>query len=244
MGQLVQILRIQEIDIKDFPKRVACKIFLSGCNFRCPFCYVPQFVLGEKIYFQEKIPKEDFFSFLQKKKNELQGVVICGGEPLVNEDLEEFCQGIKNLGFFIKINTNGSNPSLLKKLIEKNFLDYVSLDIKAPREKYGEAIGYFNPFLTEKVVSAIEESLEILKKSKIEFECKTTFVPGILGREDIFKIARWISKFCQKYVLRNFRPQNTLDKEFEKFLSYSIELLYEIKEKISPFFKEVEIEQC
>lgn len=236
MGYKTTILGISPYNIFDFPRKIARTVFLAGCNFRCPFCFVPQYVLGEKILFKKEIPKDEFFQFLEKEKNFLTGVILCGGEPLVADDLADFCYEIKKRNLAIKLNTNGSFSQKLKFLIEEKLLDYVALDIKAPKEKYNLAIGLINPFVVEKIVGEIENSLVILKKSKIDFEVRTTFVPGLLNEKDVLSIARWVCHFCSKYILQNFKPQNTLDPDFKKIKSFPFEYLHILKEKLNAFF--------
>jgi pyruvate formate lyase activating enzyme len=131
---MIQIGGLQKATLIDYPGRLAATVFLIGCNFRCPFCYSSELVLLEKIKKQPKISLKYFFSFLKEKKGLLDGIVVCGGEPCLNKDLLAFIQKIKKLGYLVKLDTNGSNPKMLKNLIDKKLIDYVAMDIKAPLE--------------------------------------------------------------------------------------------------------------
>jgi len=226
----MEIGGLQKLTLIDYPGRLAATVFLIGCDFRCPFCYSPELVLPEKIKDQPRIPEKDFFDFLKERKGLLEGVVICGGEPTIHQDLPDFCEKIKKLGYLVKLDTNGSNPEMLKKLINKKLIDYVAIDIKAPKAKYSQAAG------VKVDVKKIEESIDILKESKIDHEFRTTVVPTFHKKEDILKIARWLNP-AKKYYLQNFRPEKTLDPKFEKIKPYPQEYLVEIQKAVSPFFE-------
>lgn len=226
---------LQKITLIDFPGKIAATVFLSGCNFFCPWCYSPELVLSEKIKKQPKISEKDFFDFLKSKQGLLEGVVICGGEPTLNEDLPEFIGKIKNLGYLVKLDTNGSNPKMLKSLIDKKLIDYVAMDIKTSKNNYLKVFG-------KKVkIKDIEKSVEILKSSKIGSEFRTTIVPTIHTKEDFIKIAEWIGGKNVKYFLQNFRPEKTIDPEFKKIRSFPDEWILDVKKEVSPFFKTCEI---
>ena len=221
---------LQKTTLIDYPSRVACTVFLLGCNFRCPFCYSAELVLPEKIKNQPEISEKEFFDFLKQRKEFLQGVVLCGGEPTLNKDLSEFTDKIKKMGYLVKLDTNGSNPEMLKKLIDKKLIDYVAMDIKAPREKYALATG--NRADLEK----IQKSIDILKKREIDYEFRTTVIPAFHKKEDIIEIARWISP-AKRYYLQNFKPEKTIDPKFENVEPYPEEFLLDIQEVISSSFE-------
>lgn len=230
----MEIGGIQKNTMIDYPGKIACTIFTLGCNFRCQYCYSSELVLPEKIKNQPRIEQADLFDFLKGKKGLLEGVVICGGEPTIHGDLPEFIKKIKDLGFLVKLDTNGSNPEVLKKLIDKKLIDYVAMDIKAPKEKYQEVIGRTID------IRNIEESINILKDSEIDFEFRTTVAPDLLDKKDIVGIARWIGP-GGKYFLQNFRAEKTINSEFEESKPYSDDQLKEIKKAVSPFFDVCEI---
>ncbi|MFC1789706.1 anaerobic ribonucleoside-triphosphate reductase activating protein [Patescibacteria group bacterium] len=220
---------LEKLTLIDYPGKLAATVFLTGCNFRCPWCYSSEIVLPEKIKKQPKISEKKLFKFLKERKNLIEGVVICGGEPTMSKDLPKFIKKIKKMRFFVKLDTNGSDPKMLKKLIDEKLVDYVAMDIKVPREKYTKIVG-------EKIdVEKIQESIDILKYGAVDYEFRTTVVPTIHQKEDILKMAKWISG-AKKYYLQNFRPEKTIDKKFENIKPYPREFLLEIQKTISPFF--------
>lgn len=266
---------LQKTTLIDFPGRVSCTVFISGCNFRCPFCYSPELVLPEKIIKHPQMSEKDFFSFLKKRKGLLDGVVICGGEPTINRNLPDFCEKIKKMGFLVKLDTNGSNSEMLKLLIEKKLIDYVAMDIKAPlglkseirnpkheiNTKYPEAelsVRYgagkiqntpketlCDPTGQAKYSGAtgvnvdldrIRESVEIIKNSGINYEFRTTVVPGIHTKEDIMQIAKDIQP-AKKYYLQNFRADKNLNPTFKKIRPYSKDWMDDVKKEIKGFFE-------
>ena len=242
----MEIGGLQKLTLIDFPGKLAGTVFLIGCPFRCPFCYNLELVMPELIEKHAQrghpISQKEFFNFLKEKKGLLEGVCITGGEPTANSDLPEFCKEIKEMGFLVKLDTDGYDPEMMKKLIDEKLIDYLALDVKAPKEKYGRLIGIENEAFVEKIVKNIERSVEILKEGKIDYEFRTTVVPTLLEKEDILKIGKWLSSLSPgqklpKYYLQNFRPEKTLDPSFEKIKPYTQEYLLEIKIAISPFFE-------
>jgi len=226
---MIEIGGIQKTTLIDYPGRVAATVFLIGCNFRCPFCYSAELVLPEKIKLQPRISDKEFFGFLRDRRGLLEGIVVCGGEPTIHQELPDFIKKIKDLGFLVKLDTNGSNPRMLKELIDKKLIDYVAMDVKTCREKYNEAVG------VGVRISDIEESIKILKEGKIDYEFRTTVVPTVHLKEDILRVAEWL-KPAKKYYLQSFRPEKTIDPKFENVKPYPKEFLSDIKKEISRFF--------
>ena len=226
----MEIGGLQKLTLIDYPGRLAATVFLCGCNFRCPWCYSSELVLPKKIKNQPKISEKEFFDFLNERKNLLEGVTICGGEPTINKDLPQFCKKIRRLGYFVKLDTNGSNPEMLEELINNKLIDYVAMDVKLPKERYPEIYG------KRVKIKNIEKSINILKIKKIDSEFRTTVVPTILDKEDISKIARWVGP-AKRYYLQNFRPEKTIDPKFEKIKPYPEEYLISIQKAIAPFFE-------
>lgn len=232
----MKIAGLQKLTLIDFPGRLAATVFLSGCGFRCPFCYSAEIVLPQKIKDQPEISKKEFFEFLKERKGLLEGVVVCGGEPTLNKNLPLFIRKIKKNGYLVKLDTNGSNPKMLSELIKKGLIDYVAMDIKAPKKKYGKTVGLRHSW-TDRMMGRIERSVNILKNQKtgFDFEFRTTVVPGLHKKEDILEIAKWI-KPAPKYFLQSFKAEKTIDSKFEKVKPYEREYLLEIQKAISPFF--------
>jgi len=226
---MIKIGGLQKLTLIDYPGKLACTVFLVGCDFKCPWCYSGELVLPEKIKKQPKISQKEFFEFLETRKNLIEGVVMCGGEPTINKDLPKFTKKIKKIGFSVKLDTNGSRPKMLEELINKELIDYVAMDIKAPKEKYSQVVG-------RKInISNIEKSINILKKNKVDYEFRTTVVPSIHAKEDILEIFKWI-KPAKKYFLQNFRPEKTIDPKFEEIKPYLEKDLAKICNTMSPFF--------
>ncbi len=194
---------LQKVTLIDYPGKVACTVFLMGCNFRCPFCYSGELVLPEEIKKQPIIPEKVFFDFLKERKGLLEGVVLCGGEPTISEGLLEFCQKIKKLGYLVKLDTNGSSPKMIEKLIKERLIDYVAMDIKAPQNKYSFYSG------NKSDIEKIKKSVDILKQRRIDFEFRTTVAPG-LTEKDILKIADWIGGKKVSYFFQEFNSQKPI----------------------------------
>jgi len=229
----MKICALQKTTLIDYPGHVACTVFLAGCNFRCPWCYSKELVLPELIAKQAEISQEELLEFLKEKQGYLQGVVLCGGEPTVNSGLPEFIKKIKDLGFLVKLDTNGSNPKMLKELIDQNLLDYVAMDIKLPKDRYSLVFG------DKLSVDDIEQSIKILKNSNIDFEFRTTCAPGVHVPDDLAQMAKWIGNEitgkAPKYFLQNFRPERNIDPKFETERPFPPEFFNVALEKIKPF---------
>lgn len=191
----------------DYPKKIACIVFTQGCNFRCSFCHNPSLIpiKREENAQTEEVTEESFFEFLNTRKGKLDGVSITGGEPTLQQDLQNFMKKIKDMGFLVKLDSNGSNPQILKEIIEKGLVDYIAMDIKHTREKYPLAMGRKLP------IERIEESVELIMNSGIDYEFRTTVVPTIHAEEDFVEIAKWI-KGAKNYYLQEYRDVTTLDK--------------------------------
>jgi pyruvate formate lyase activating enzyme len=217
---------LQKVTLIDYPGKVACTVFLSGCNFRCPFCYSPELVLPEKIKKHPSIKERDFFDFLSEKKGLLDGCVICGGEPTIyGEELIDFCKKIKEMGFSIKLDTNGSNPDVLTKAIP--LIDYIAMDIKSPLDQR------YKEFSIIDCLDRIKESIEIVKKSGIDYEFRTTITNHSV--DDILEIAEYLSP-AKRYYLQRFIGEKenisgekyTLKEEDLKLIEKSIKNLFEV----------------
>ncbi|MFA5009542.1 MAG: anaerobic ribonucleoside-triphosphate reductase activating protein [Candidatus Paceibacterota bacterium] len=225
---------LQKVTLVDYPGKIACTIFLSGCNFRCPFCYSKELVLPESIKNHPRISEAEIFSFLEQRKDLLEGVVLCGGEPTINLDLPDLCRKIKNLGFYLKLDTNGSNPEMLEKLIDEKLIDYIAMDIKAPltQEKYDYFTGVSLP------IEKIKKSIDLIKKSGIDYEFRSTIVPGLHTREDIIQMAKDIAP-ANRYFLQQFRnDKETIDLILNSINpNYPDGFLESLEKEISLLFK-------
>ena len=205
------IAGLQKTTLIDYPGKIACVVFLAVCNFRCPWCYSSELVLPMKIAEQPRILEKEFFDFLRRRQGLLEGVVICGGEPTVNKELPKFIEKIKALGFAVKLDTNGSNPKMLKDLACARLIDYVAMDIKTSPES-----NIYKDIMTEGIkMENIKESAEFLKAhsassgqaGNLDFEFRTTVVNTIHTKQDFLEIAKWIGGKNVKYYLQNFRAE-------------------------------------
>ena len=192
----MRIQGLQKLTLLDFPERVACTVFFAGCNFRCPFCHNASLVVD--IPPEGDVTENEFFSFLKKRKGILDGVCITGGEPLLQPDIEVFIRKIKELGYAVKLDTNGSSPDKLKVLVENNLVDYVAMDIKNAPEDYATTAG-----VPDLDVSSIIESISYLKEGHVPFEFRTTVVKGYHTKKSFEKIGQWL-RGTEKYFLQNF----------------------------------------
>ncbi len=236
------IAGLQKSTLIDYPQKIACVVFLAGCNFRCPWCYSAELVLPLKIAKQPRIQEEEFFNFLKQRQGQLDGVVICGGEPTINKDLPRFIEKIKHLGFLVKLDTNGSNPTMLKELVEARLVDYVAMDIKTSQNSKLKGQNSYESIMIEGItLSHIEESVNFLKEGRVDFEFRTTCVPGIHTKQEFIDMAKWIGGPNIKYYLQNFVAQKTIDAEFEKVAPFEKEFLEEVVKEISPYFKDCQL---
>jgi len=223
----------------DWDGKISSVLFLPTCNFRCPFCHNVNLVLcPEKL---DTIPFEYIEDQLKKQKGWTDGVCITGGEPTLHSSLPELCSRIKKMGLMVKLDTNGTNPTMLKELMDMKLVDYVAMDIKAPLtiEKYSKATGVN----AEKLLENVKESIRLLMESGIDYEFRTTVVPSIHSLEDIKQISRSL-KGCRKYVLQKFDVsigKTVLDPEFmtkslseeemQKFLATAQEVISNTKRR-------------
>ena len=216
----------EKTDLINYPGLVASTVFTCGCNFRCPYCHNPEFVIqgSDETYFGESYTEEEILAYLTKRRALLDGLVISGGEPTLHKDLAPFMRRVKDMGYKIKLDTNGSRPAVLKDLISQGLVDYVAMDIKAPLEKY-HLLGFTD-------TSAISMSIDILEglddpEGPVDHEFRTTCPKSILDVSDFAKMADLIGQKA-KWYLQPFNPKKTLDPSYNEESSYSSEELEEI----------------
>lgn len=227
----MNISGIQKLTLLDFPGKLACTVFTSGCNFRCPFCHNASLVLPGM---SEHIDESEVFSFLKKREGILEGVCITGGEPCLQSDLESFIGKVKALGFSVKLDTNGSFPEKLSALLEKGLLDYVAMDIKTSPERYAEVTGVTNESFFENV----KKSVELLKECGIPHEFRTTTAKELQNAEDFLKIGQWL-KGEKRYFLQQYESSGEL--VGKEMTPYEKEELEEFKKLMENFVEDVEI---
>ena len=183
----MQISGLQKMTLLDFPGKVACTVFLNGCNFRCPYCHNAELLDGR---IEPLMSREEFLAFLKKRIGLLDGVCVSGGEPTLSAGLKELMREIKAMGFSTKLDTNGSRPAVLKELVDDGLVDYVAMDIKNAPDRYGVTCG-----LPGMDLAPIEESIRFLLAGNVDFEFRTTVVRELHTPQDIVNMGRWLTEF-------------------------------------------------
>lgn len=220
---------LQKFSLIDYPGKISAVIFTMGCNFRCPYCHNPELVE----FNEENLIEENYvLSFLKERKRKLDGVVLTGGEPLLQSDIIEFIKKVKDLGFLIKLDTNGSYPDVIEKLLKEELIDYIAMDIKANLGKYNKVTN------SNVNIEKIKRSIDIIMSSGIDYEFRTTVVRSQLNKSDILDIGKLI-KSAKTYALQEFKPSKTLDPEFLKETSYTKKELEEMALSIKELVKRV-----
>jgi len=230
---LVEIKGLEKFASKDFPGHISSTIFLPGCNFRCPFCHNSDLVLHP-----DTLPSFDlsfFLSYLDSRRGWLDGLCLSGGEPLLQDDLEVLAGVIKDRGFKLKIDTNGSFPDRLEQLIKDGLVDAVAMDIKAPLNRYPEVARVAVD------VEKIKQSVRLIINSGLDYIFRTTVVPGIHQEKDLLAIGEWL-KGARVFQLQQFSPQKTIDPDYLKIKPFPPEQLLAWAELLRPCFEEVRVE--
>ena len=223
----------QKLTLIDYPGKIATTVFTVGCSFRCPFCHNPELVLSSQFTVDNEREKE-FFKFLKKRIGKLEGVCITGGEPTIQKDIIEFIKKVKKLGFKIKLDTNGTRPDVLKKLLDLKLLDFVAMDIKNQLKKYDATTGVKGD------KERIKLSVNLIMNSRLPYEFRTTVVPGIHIEKDFEEIAKWI-KGAKSYYLQEYREQVILNPKLKKKTKGKKIDLDKILENIKKSFKQAGI---
>jgi len=240
---------LQKFSLLDYPGRVSAIVFTKGCNFRCQFCYNPMLVWptevskskyahlknGEQQKVHPTINQDELFVFLKSRAGKLDAVVLTGGEPCLQKDLPEFIRKIKALGFLVKLDTNGSHPEVLAKLIKEKLVDYIAMDLKAPENKYKEVTGVKADF------KKVRRSVKLIMRSDLPYEFRTTVVPGLINKDDIAAMGR-IIKGADKWYLQNFKSNIALvERELEGRVPYNARQLKALAEIGKKFVKKCEV---
>ena len=193
----MEIHGLQKLTLLDYPGRTACTVFTGRCNYRCPFCHNGALVLAPES--QPALPEEEILRFLEKRRRLLDGVAVTGGEPTLQEDLPAFLRRVKDLGYAVKLDTNGTRPGVLRALLGEGLVDYVAMDVKAAPEKYAAAVG-----LPACDLAPVRESAALLMEGAADFEFRTTVVEQLHTPEDFDAVGRWL-RGEEKYFLQAFR---------------------------------------
>ena len=201
----MRISGLQKLTLLDFPGHTACTVFTGGCNYRCPFCHNAELVLRPEE--QPEIPEAEFFALLEKRRGLLDGVAVTGGEPTLQPDLPEFLSRIRDLGYAVKLDTNGTRPDLLKRLVREGLVQYVAMDIKNSPARYAETAGAADPQLDR-----IRESAAFLLEGTVPYEFRTTVVRELHTPEDLAEIGRWL-RGAERYFIQCFTDSGDLIEE-------------------------------
>jgi pyruvate formate lyase activating enzyme len=222
---MIEIKGFLETSFLDWPGKICSVLFLPYCNFRCPYCHNHPLVFHPERY--STIPLEEIFDRLYPLKNWIDGICLTGGEPTLHADLPSLIRQIKQHQFLIKLDTNGSTPQLLEKWIETDEIDFVSMDVKAPLDPfhYSRSIGL------PVNLTPILESIEILKRGKVEYEFRMTVVPGLHKEEDIRSLAGQL-RVGQRLILQNFNPESPLDPSLKNITPYDPKVLKKIEKEV------------
>ncbi len=227
---MIKIHGFNKLTLLDYPGKLACTIFLGHCNFRCPFCQNGGLVLSPDR--EPTVDTQEVLRTLRKRRGILEGVCVSGGEPTLAPELAEFITQIKQMGYAVKLDTNGSRPDVLKSLIEQKKIDYVAMDIKNCREKYSMTAG-----ISHLDLAAIEESVQLLLSGVVDYEFRTTVARELHSEKDFREIGKWIAG-CKRYFLQNYRESEQVispvfsgytREELEKFRELLLKDIYTVE---------------
>lgn len=224
----MEIAGLKKTSLVDYPGTISAVIFLSGCNFRCGFCHNPSVVFGKSA----KIDEKEVMDFLERRKRVLEGVCVTGGEPTIHDNLPMLLKKIKSMGFLAKLDTNGTNPEMLKKIIEENIVDYVAMDIKAPLETYSFAAN------ADVNIKKIKESMRILMESKIKYEFRMTLLPKFVSIESFKEICEMLKGAKRFYIQQFEKGSEMIDCAFKSEKAYTKEELNEFLNVAKEYFEE------
>jgi len=193
---------LQKFSLMDYPDKVSCVVFTSGCNLRCPYCHNSELIEMR----DSGVSEEDFFEFLDSRKEMLDAVVVSGGEPTIHSDLPEFLERIKDKGLLVKLDTNGTDPEMLERIVGRGLVDYIAMDVKTSPENYGRVGG-------RKFSGEVRRSVEIVKDFE-SHEFRTTMAPGVMDEDDLTSIAELVDG-AERYYAQEFRSESVLDEDIK-----------------------------
>lgn len=220
---------LERSSLLDYPGHLSAVVFTAGCNLKCPFCHNKELVEGTS----DTIDEEKILTFLKKRRGQLESVVITGGEPTLQKDLDKFAKKVKEMDYLVKLDTNGTKPEVVRDLIDRNLVDYIAMDIKTSPSKYNRAAG------SEVEMKKIKKTIKEVKRLE-NYEFRLTAVRGLVEEEDMEKIGKLL-KGCKNFFIQKFRPENTLQPSFSDKETYGEEKLRELKERMDNYTKNCEI---
>jgi len=221
------ILRLQKLSLRDYPGKLCAKAVIPGCNFRCPFCADLDLLRHHRD--SELVPEREALDHLYRVRGFLDGLCLGGGEPTLHNGLLSFAYRVKSIGYLVKLDTNGTKPKRLRKLMEERVVDYVSLDVMAPLRRYPEVVR------SRVDLDAIVESMSLLRRGNVDHEFRTTVVPGLLDGDDLEEIAQTLAG-SKRFVVQRFRPGVEPCAGFEDVEPYGVGELREFRDRVAPYF--------
>jgi len=225
----------RKLSLVDYPGKLCAIAFTGGCNFRCPWCYVRDLVLNPEMLPSTK--DSDIIKFLKRRKDWLDALVVSGGEPTIHENLPTFLGKVKRIGYSVGLETNGSNPEMLRRLIKEGLVDYIEMDVKAPLSKYDK---YCEVSGVKVNIKRIRESVSIIKRSQ-DYAFRTTVVPTLLRSKDVVSISKEL-RGAKRYYIQQFKPMDTvMDARFKEVKPYPINVLNGIVRRCRRYVKNTEL---
>jgi pyruvate formate lyase activating enzyme len=230
VSQGLPIVGIDRLSISDFPGKLCANLIVPGCNFRCPYCSESKLIFD--FIPMQKISEDEVIAFLHPRLGFLDGVCLTGGELTIHRELPAFLERLKSIGSLVKLDTNGSHPKRLGHVLGRKFVDYVAMDIKVPLKRYTQAVGY--RITPEELL----DSIQLIRRSGVDYEFRTTAVPGFVDGNDLEEIAKTLVG-SKRYVLQSFKPRETLSKVCSELEPYSLTEMRQFVDRVSPYFAEV-----
>lgn len=229
---MLRIAGLEKLTLIDYPGKIAAIVFTHGCNLRCEYCHNPELVIREPNQ-EELFDEEKILKFFQSRIGKLDAIVITGGEPLIYDGLEEFVSKVKDMGYLVKLDTNGLLPDKLSEIIKKGIIDYIAMDIKYPEKDYVTFTG-------QNALEKVKRSIKLIMDSGLDYEFRTTYVKGIHNTDSSIAIGEMING-AKQYYIQNFRPGKTINPTLSAQNSFTEKELNILRKNIQPFVSNVEI---
>ncbi len=232
MSQGLPVVGIERLSLSDYPGKICANLIVPGCNFRCPYCSESKLIFDFSP--MPRITADDVIAFLHPRLGFLDGVCLTGGEPTIHRDLPAFMGRLKSIGSLVKLDTNGSHPGRLAHALGRKLVDYVAMDVKFPLKRYQEKVGYrIEP-------EVLLDSIQLIRRSGVDYEFRTTVVPGLVGEGELLEIAETI-RGSKRYVLQGFKAGSTLSKECGDVVPYSLSEMEGFRDLVAPYVGEARL---
>lgn len=232
VSQGLPIVGIERLSVSDYPGKICANLIIPGCNFRCPYCSKREIIFD--FIPMPKISEDEAIAFLHPRLGFLDGICLTGGEPTIHRELPAFLWRLKSIGSLVKLDTNGSHPRRLAHILGRKLVDYVAMDVKLPLKKYQETVGY------SVSVSELLDSIQLIRRSGVDYEFRTTVVPGLVDERDLLEIANTL-RGSKRYVLQGFKPGPTLSKACAATEPYSAETMRQFRDIVAPYVGEAKL---